>query len=512
MNIGHRLDRELVMHLNTSSPIYLHLLQNLSLIALSLLFAPICTLVTICSYIVAPYTTTAKHIKHKQQRWRALTSSVLQPRVILVTGVGMSKGLLLCRAFYREGHIVIGADFEPYGVPVCGRFSTALKMFYRLSKPVPGPGGCDVYCESLINIIKKENVDLWVSCSGVASAVEDAHAAEVVEKQTRCKVIQFGVEVTETLHEKHSFIQQTQRFGLNVPETHHITSVHDAMIQLDPGKSHSPGKRFIMKSIGLDDSIRADMTILPRPSIEEMENYLLRLRLSTSRPFVLQQYISGYEYCTHSLVIRGRVTVFVACPSAELLMHYEALPRESELSSAMQKYTEIYAEKMGCVTGHFSLDFILDKDALGLDLLKRLYPIECNPRAHTAVVLLEHESEAMVEAYLSVLKDDVSGHRSIVIPLVNTGYYWIGHDLTTLVVVPLLSLLSLRSDLATCFREWRSFLNHFCNWKDGSYEVWDPWPFWWLYIIYWPGMFLSVVFTRKWWSRCNVSTTKIFRC
>ena len=499
------------MPLSASSPIYLHLLQNISLIALSLFFFPICTFITICSYVVAPYTTTAQHIKHKQQ-WRVSSSSTFRARVVLVTGVGMSKGLSICRAFYREGHSVIGADFEPYRVPVCGRFSTSLKRFCRLSRPLVGPGGCDDYCESLINIIKREKVDLWVSCSGVASAVEDAYAAEVVEKQTRCKVIQFGVEVTETLHEKHSFIQQTQRFGLNVPETHHITSVHDAMMQLHPEKSPSTGKGFILKSIGLDDSIRADMTILPRPSVKETKSYLVRLRPAPSRPFVLQQYVSGSEYCTHSLVIRGRVMVFVACPSAELLMHYKALSRKSELSSALQKYTKVYAENMGCVTGHFSLDFILNKDTSEPDLLKRLHAIECNPRAHTAVVLLDHESEGMVEAYLSVLEDHASSHRPTIIPSVDTGYYWVGHDFITLVVLPVLSLVKLRTDLATCFAKCSTFVNHIAYWKDGTYELWDPWPFWWLYCIYWPGMFLTAILGRNWWSRCNVSTTKIFSC
>ena len=42
----------------------------------------------------------------------------------------MAKGLRIARAFYQAGHRVIGADFEPYSIPVSGRVSKALANFY----------------------------------------------------------------------------------------------------------------------------------------------------------------------------------------------------------------------------------------------------------------------------------------------------------------------------------------------------------------------------------------------
>jgi len=501
------------MPLSGSSPLHLHLLQNIFLIALSISFLPLCTSIAVLSYLVSPYTTIAKKIKHKRQ-WRANSSNCLRPRVILVTGVGMCKGLSIARAFYIEGHIVVGADFEPHGIPICGRFSAAFRKFYRLTKPVSGPGGEAAYTAGLIDIIKKENVELWISCSGVASALEDARAAETVEKLTSCKVVQFGADITDTLHEKNTFIQQAQEFGLNAPETTYVTSVGDAMAQLyADGRLKGRSEQFIMKSVGLDDSIRADMTTLPRSSPAGTKSYLEYLRPSASRPFVIQRFIRGPEYCTHSLIVRGRVVLFTACPSAELLMHYEALP-PSKLSKAMLKYTEVYAERMGTVTGHFSIDFILDESESEPDLMKRLYPIECNPRAHTAVVLLEAESERMVEAYLGVLGDerDLSVKQTSVTTSAMTGYYWIGHDVVAHLLLPLLSVLTSRSSVSSAAKNWATVFNHVVFWKDGTYTSWDPWPFWCLYCVYWPGMFCASVLTSSWWSRCNVSTTKIFRC
>ncbi|PBP15574.1 hypothetical protein BUE80_DR013698 [Diplocarpon rosae] len=498
------------MPLTAQSPIYLHLLQNLSLLVLAAGCAPLCTLIAVSSWLISPYTRPTHRIEQRR-RWRQLHAPESR-RTVLVTGLGMSKGLAIARAFYRSGHDVVGADWEPYGVPVGGRFSTALKRFYRLEKP-ESSSGSSKYVHGLLDIIVRENVDLWISCSGVASAVEDGKAAEAVETLTNCKVVQFEAAMTSLLHEKHSFIENTQQLGLKVPETHLITSLDEAMARLhqDSGPSQ---KQFIMKSVGLEDSIRADMSLLPCSSREKTQHHITRLQPSPARPFVLQQFISGPEFCTHSLVVRGQVLAFTACESAELLMHYRALPSSSAVFQAMLKYTQVYAARMGeRMTGHFSIDFLLDEDSTESDRMNRIYPIECNPRAHTAVVLFAEESWEMAEAYLAVLDHDEKHDRSqVVIPEPGIGYYWIGHDVVTRLILPLLSLLRWKTGYSHLTRNWVEFFDHVIFWKDGTYEIWDPWPAWALYCVYWPGIFLACILTGRRWSRCNVSTTKVFNC
>ena len=125
----------------------------------------------------------------------------------------MAKGLRIARAFYQTGHRVLGADFESSSVPVSGRFSRAIDKFYRVSEPSTRDGAPQ-YIRDLVYIVEKEEVDLWISCSGVASAVEDGQAMELIERRTQCKSIQFDVKTTETLHEKDSFIKYTESLGL----------------------------------------------------------------------------------------------------------------------------------------------------------------------------------------------------------------------------------------------------------------------------------------------------------
>lgn len=442
----------------------------------------------------------------------------------------MSKGLTIARAFYRAGHRVIGADFEPYRIPVCGHFSAAIERFYRVTLPDTEDNAAE-YTRELKEIVQREAVELWVTCSGTLWSFEDAEAAEVVENETSCRVIQFGVALTETLHQKHSFIDNTRSIGLNVPDTHLVTSETEALAVLYSEKPRS-GTRYIMKS-ALDHSTRADLTLLPLPTMKETGAHLKQRNPTPFRPFVLQKYIPGSEYCTHSLIINGKVKAFTACPSAELLMHYSALPSSSALSQAMLLYTSIYASATGpSMRGHFSLDFLVDEDVareaerrFGVseaevkEVMGKLYPIECNPRANTAVVLFADESEDMADAYLSVLPDHEpkgisDGHRveGLIVPKPSVpGYYWVGHDLVTRVLLPLLGLLGFEMGVWAVLGCWGEFLEHLLYWRDGTYEVWDPWPAWWLYVGYWPGMFAVALWEGR-WCRCNVSTTKMFDC
>ncbi|QSZ30284.1 hypothetical protein DSL72_004806 [Monilinia vaccinii-corymbosi] len=525
------------MPLNSRSPVRLHYLQNIVLIVICAAFTPLLTSVAILSTLISPFTKVAQQT-HQRRKWRSTSSSShFRARTILVTGVGMSKGLAIARSFYRTGHRVIGADFEPYFIPACGRFSTAIRAFYRLRKPC-GRAGSASYVQDLVEIIRREKVELWVSCSGVASAIEDGEAAEMVERVTGCVAVQFGVDLTATLHEKYSFIRHTMELGLNVPVTYRVNSIKEALAVLHPKRGAKVDTKFIMKPELLDDSARADMTLLPLRSLSETDTHIQRLNPSKTRPFVLQQYIAGREYCTHSIVLKGKVHAFVACRSSDMLMHYQALPPSSALSQAMLRYTTQYVQKTASsppITGHFSLDFLVqesvaEKAERALDvsnarqienLQTELFPIECNPRAHTAVVLLNDRAADMADAYMTLLPsppdhDAPPPHRSTQEPVVpspntiRTGYYWIGHDFVTKVLLPTLAVLKCEKGIGSLMREWMDFVRHVAQWHDGTYEVWDPWPAWCLYVLFLPGCFSVSLWERRWWSRCNVSTGKFF--
>ena len=608
------------MPLNKDSSKYAHLLQNMSLISISLAFIPVSTVIVFACYLKNLFY--PPHVDRQRQRMRS--SPDFTPRTVLVTGVGMTKGLALARLFYRAGHTVIGADFEPFA-PCSGRVSRSITRFYRLDMPQSIQSGTDPYTDSLLKIITREKVDIWVSCSSVSAAIEDGKAMEIIEARTPCQAIQFDTSTTQKLHEKDSFIECSKALGLTVPETHSVTDSVTIKSILD----RSPDKFYILKTVGVNDAARSDMTILPRPTATATDEFLAQLPISADLPWIMQEFVRGDEFCTHALVIRGRVRAFAACPSAELLMHYRALASDSPLSLAMLDFTETFARKSGRnFTGHLSFDFLIRRrDLIELDHRKiRLYPIECNPRCHTAVVLFSRTPQ-LANRYLEVLEHhdndndnnynnndsndgdieidkngasnsstDADAHtltqRQITRPVngnVNTSpkqqspilfpknppkVYWLSHDLITLVALPILnsafqylpqrvrskitkklfpspsppssSSLSSSSRTSTSNKTTQSnnnskntnapysysnnnnnnyddasnpsqsiatFLEHLLRWKEGTLEIWDPLPWWWLNHVYWPlELLVATVWTGKRYSRFNVSTTKKFEC
>lgn len=505
-----------------------HQVQNISLILLSLAVLPFTTLLVFWSYVLTSVFP-GRPVQHRRHV-RSTNTPYIESKTILVTGVGMTKGLALARLFYAAGHNVIGADFEPRILPTaCGRTSRALSKFYKLSKPDGSREKQIAYTQGLLAIIREEHIDLWVSCSGVASAVEDGEAKEMIETVTPCKAIQFDVATTKRLHEKHSFIDYTKSIGLPTPETHTVTSKAAALQVLDDASGKQ--KRYILKFIGTDDAVRADMTLLPLSTPAQTKAHISRLEISEDRPWILQQYIRGPEYCTHALVVRGEVKAFVACPSSELLMRYEALPSDSALSMNMLRFTQEFAAASGTTfTGHCSFDFLVEKEDAERahkdpSAHVRLYPIECNPRAHTAVCLFNDTPE-MVDGYLSALEPKSAPSAASskpstpngfapppIFPATSKKYYWLGHDLMELVLLPLVSLFSANGpSFVEIFESLMSFLEHVIYWHDGTFEFWDPLPAWWLYHVYWPIQFLMVLLFQRRWSRINVSTCKMFMC
>lgn len=500
-------------------------------------------------------------------------------RTVLVTGVGMAKGLTLARAFWLCGHRVVAADFD---AERCGAwtpwsregssssrrersegsqggrlarqgagwtFSRAFDAVYSLRRPTGGAGGAEQaqkeYVRDVSRIMRDEDVELWVSCSGVASAVEDAMAQEAILAESNgCQhdgatglrprsCIQFDVPTTETLHEKSSFVRHTRKLDLLVPETHDITCQEDVMRALAEASRTDAQRKFILKPVGMDDLHRGNMTLLPLATEADTETYVRKLPISKERPWILQQFIRGNkEYCTHSLVVDGEVKVFVACPSSELLMHYEALAADDPLSEDMLEFTTRFADaekKAGrTFTGHLSFDFMAETDGAANET--RLYAIECNPRAHTAVTLFATpgpELRAMVDAYFSATQvADPSGLQSrqqrhahqhgipgLVRPSQDTkSRYWIGHDLFALVCLPFWSLVCGKTSRVQFFDSLRSFWEHVSSWQDGTLELWDPWPFVALFHHYWPRAILEAWLKGDRWSRVNVSTTKMFAC
>ncbi|KAF2109082.1 hypothetical protein BDV96DRAFT_616069 [Lophiotrema nucula] len=485
---------------------YRHVPKNVLLVLLSFITVPVSAFFVLASYILSYFRPSPKSSNGHNASRR---------KTILVTGISMTKGLTITRILtLHTPHCIIGADIEaiPFSSP--GRYSRSVSSFHTLE--TPNGDNSEPYIDSLLSLMKKEKVDLWISCSSVIGALEDGEVVRLAERElgSDFRAVQFREDVVERLHEKDKFINYIRSIALPVPDSHRCETnaqVLDVFLKEDAMREYNVKdgrKKWIMKPIGVDDRARANMmTLLPLGSADETRKYIKTLNIGKENPYQMQHYISGPEYCTHALVLNGKVKSFVACPSSELLMHYKALPPTSSLARKMLDFTERVAEDGGAsFSGHLSFDFLAEGEGESV----RLYPIECNPRAHTAVVLFR-ESKAMADAY-SYFASGRSGKKDITTPMMPSwNYYWAGHDLVTFVLIPLLEMLFGRGSLEELSIGLAEFWQHLVYWRDGTFVVWDPLPFFVLYHIYWPAQFVDCLLKGKEWSRINVSTTKVFQ-
>ncbi|CAZ82950.1 unnamed protein product [Tuber melanosporum] len=484
----------------TSHSLQAHIFKNLSLIFLSGFFLPISTVILLFSLL-------------KECLWPSPDALLLPPekrKTVMISSLATAKGLSLARSFYLAGHRVIGIDIARGGEISSGRFSQALDAYYVIDSPVSEEdGGQQGYEDALLNIIRRESVDLWICVSDVVSTVEDAVAGERIRKETECAVFQPLPETCRTLHHKNLFIQHTGKIGLNTPETVCVTSRAEAL-QFIQAKELS-GRKYTLDSIALSNAPQphSDMMLFPHPIAEESKAYISKLPISTNHPWLFQEHITGPEFCTHTVVSNGQLRAFVGCPSSEPRMHYQGLEIYSEHSLKLQELARRYVKSLenGCLTGQISFGVLVSG---GEDGELKLFPIECNPRAHNAVVLFEDAPEELCGAYLSLLEpvlgeqSGVSGAKCFVPNNTEAEkYYWFGHDLVTLFLLPLLEGERVAEGL-------REFFTHLFSWKDATFRTWDPVPFWWLYHVYWPTFFWQCLISGTRWSRVDVSTTRVF--
>ncbi|KAK7430714.1 hypothetical protein QQZ08_002758 [Neonectria magnoliae] len=484
-----------------------HFSKNLFLIALSLVLLPFSTCLVL-----------GVRLWHALQRKHGdfPDDSTGAPRkTVLVTGINMAKGLTIARMFKRRHHRVIGADWHWLSL---GSVSSAIDEYYVVPPPddASHPKQNEEYADRMLEIVKKEGVDLWISVSDVHAAVTDAAVKHRMETETKAKAIQFSVHWTCLLHNKDTFMHHSREIGLRIPDADTVRN-RDEVVQFLESRGglerKSDGRQYLIKYSGVDDFGRSRMPLLPLESKEATLRKIQQIPFEETpeTPFITQEFIDGEEYCTHALVIRGQLRAFVACPSEPVLLHYEALPPDSPISQAMQDFTQKQAAAGGeNFTGHLSFDFMVQCPSPPREDDVEIYPIECNPRVHTAAVLFDQTPE-LVEEYLSVLSPpEASSDSGPLAPKNPAQYYWMGQDMVEEVLDPLYRYLFAGTISLDDLRESSTvFLQRLCYWKDGTFDILDPVPWWWLYQVYWPLRFVKFLVQGR-WNKLNISTGKIF--
>lgn len=375
----------------------------------------------------------------------------------------MTKALQLARSFHADGHRVVLVEQARYRF-TGHRYSNAVDAFHVVPPPAD-PG----YAQALLDIVRAENVDVYVPVCSPAASLYDARAAPLL--RPHCEVLHIDAELIETLDDKHAFIDLAASLGLPVPDSHRIT---------DPGQLENfafgtPGDHYVLKSIAYDPVHRLDLTPLPRPTPHETRAFARSRPISTENPWILQALVRGREFCTHATVHAGRVTVFCCCESSAFQVNYEIVEQP-----AIERWVRDFVGALD-ITGQISFDFMVDDDG-------RVHPIECNPRTHSAITLF-HGHPGLARAYLDpdapVVDRPAPGARPT---------YWIYHEIWRLISRP----GTVRTRLRTVRRG-----------RDAIFDPHDPLPFLLVHHLQIPALLLGNLRRGRPWIRIDFNIGKL---
>ena len=390
------------------------------------------------------------------------------PQTILISGGKMTKALQLARSFKQAGHRVILIEAHKYGL-TGHRYSWAIDRFYT----VPNPDHPD-YPQALLAIVQREKVNVYVPvCSPVASYY-DAVVQQVLSPH--CSVMHVDVDTLQRLDDKYTFAAAAESLGLRVPQSHLITEAQQ-VIDFDFTQST---RKFIIKSIPYDSVRRLDLTQLPCATIAQTAAFVKTLPISKQKPWIMQEYIPGQEYCTHSTVRDGHLQLHCCCESSAFQVNYESVNRPD-----IESWIRIFAKGLN-LTGQVSFDFIqADDDG-------EIYAIECNPRTHSAITMFYNHPD-VAKAYL-----DKDALDRAVQPLPSSKpTYWTYHEIWRLV-----------THLGSPRQTWKR-LQIIVQGKDAIFEWDDPLPF--LMVHHWhiPLLLIGNLRRPKPWIRIDFNIGKL---
>jgi predicted ATP-grasp superfamily ATP-dependent carboligase len=386
---------------------------------------------------------------------------------ILITGGKMTKALQLARSFHVVGHEVFLLESHKYWLSG-HRFSKSVKGFYTLPAPEKDPDG---YCQGLLNLVQTEKIDVFIPVSSPVASYYDSLAKSLLPPS--CEVIHFDADVTKLLDDKYAFCTKARALGLSAPKVFRFTSP-EQILNFD---FQADGSQYLLKSIPYDSVRRLDLTKLPFAGMDE---YLKTLPITEEKPWVIQEFISGQEYCTHSTVRHGKIRLHCCSKSSPFQVNYEHIERPK-----IFEWVKYFVKELN-LTGQISFDFIETEDG-------RVFSIECNPRIHSAITMF-YDNPEVANAYLN---DAEYEQESPIIPTSGSKpTYWLYHELWRLTEVRSLTQL----------KQW---FEKIIKGTDAIFQVNDPLPF--LAVHHWqiPLLILNNLRKFKGWIRIDFNIGKL---
>ena len=277
--------------------------------------------------------------------------SLLLPTMarVLVSCGRAPASIHLAKLFSIAGHEVIIADSNRF------HFGRYRKWAYKILKHPSPRHNPDEFVSWLNEVVKTEKIDL------IVPVYEETFHFSYHKDSIPCKIFTSDIDVLDKLHDKFRFIEFCKSIGLDVPETVKITDVNEL--------ENPPLNDFIAKPV----YSRFGHNVQINPTIKNF-----RGKISKDRPWILQERVHGVQYCLQGICFEGKV-LSVSCYGSEFTVSKSSVLFKNNGRGDIGGIIAKIAKGLN-YTGFICFDVFESDDG-------RILPIECNPRATSALHL-----------------------------------------------------------------------------------------------------------------------------
>ena len=459
----------------TVSRIYRLAIQILT----SLILLPLDTFILLSAALLNHF-----HLLHHQQRHNRqllLQNPRFYPKTILITGINTTRGLKLARQFHYGGHRVIGADVGLSLIRSSGSMSNTIFAYYSLSSSKAQ------YVSSMIDIIHREKVDLWIPYSDNVNPIDDAMAKSAIESRTSCRCLHLNVDYVTLFSRDDSFIQHVRERGLPVIERHDVQS-RDSVHRI---LNRSPNKAYLIHKTS-KGTLR-DAVSLPKSTPSQTYAEVSMIAISKDKPWVLKQRARLGNYWADLVLVRGVVRAMKVRPLRPQLSIKNDSKMETGLYETIRRLMDEFAELAGPrISGHLSIKIMVDEEIAPNSVSYIVYIGGCRQGSIAVAGLLDDDPPSnLYSSYLELLSPEVNG---IIDPDIKPQAHtksrpsrkWTDYSAAwNQIHIPVPSVVQSAEEVWMEIRRLRDSVMHFVPFVDRleNFSVLDPLPWWWHYHV-----------------------------
>ncbi len=270
-------------------------------------------------------------------------------RTVLITLGRLPKALDLARSFSLLGYRVIVA--EPFRWHLAG-VSNAIAKRYQVTAPSVDR---QRFLDELVAIVKKENVELIVPISEEIMHV--SFLRDLLPPGVRLYTM--PPETLLALHNKATFVEKCQAYGVSAPETFLLTDTRANSL----ANEHDYIVKPIFSCSGRGVLFCKQGEALPSHNVDQ--------------PMIVQRWVKGNVLSTFSIAYEGRALTTVvyrgAVMSGTVAVCFERVTAADVQYLAVTQWVDKFIAAAN-FNGFISFDLVVDGGGIA-------HGIECNPRA-----------------------------------------------------------------------------------------------------------------------------------